>query len=161
MYRIIQLSFAFMFLTASVALAQEPLMVESVDQEPVAEDAWHLKTDDALKQAKRQQLPLIISVEVDGCMYCEMMRSDTWTDSKIDSSIRKHFVALRLDKDQQAKVVDTLKLKKFPATLIYAADGKMIAKKEGMMFAGECREWLSKAEDKLDIVEAEALAAKK
>lgn len=126
-----------------------------------AEETWHNEINSALSVAKQLQRPLVISIEKNGCLFCKTMRDSTWADSKIDASIRSNFVALRMDKNAHAKFVSKLKLKRFPATVIYSKSGKLVAKKEGLMFAGECRAWLETAEDKMGIVSAEALVQKK
>ena len=126
----------------------------------VAEEIWHLEINDALDVAKQLKRPVVISIEEKGCIFCETMR-ETWTDSKLEASIRNNFVALRLDKEKHASMVSKLKLKRFPATIVYSKQGKLVEKKEGVMFAGQCRQWMTKLEEKLNIISTDALVKTK
>lgn len=131
---------SFCLFATSAAFGQSP--------SNTAKPAWIKSSAKAFQEAHATGRPVVVFVGTDWCHFCKMMEGQTWSHPTIDQSIRQGFVGLKLDGDRDQQIVSQLGLSGYPATLVYAPDRKLIAKKEGFMSPTDTQQWLGQAQQK-------------
>ncbi len=67
---------------------------------------WQTNVKKSFESAKKSNKLLLINFHTDWCTWCEKMKKDTYTDKKVDTLIRKNFIALDVnpEKSEEAKM---------------------------------------------------------
>ena len=131
---------SFCLFATSAAFGQSPL--------DAAKQTWVKSSAKAFQESRATGRPVVVFVGTNCCHFCKMMEHQTWSHPTIDQSIRQSFVGLKLDGDRDQQIVSQLGLGGYPATLVYAPDRKLIAKKEGFMAPTDTQQWLGQAQQK-------------
>jgi len=115
---------AFIVLFGSVSLAQaaEPNAI-----------AWLRSDSDAFVQARSQHRFVVLYLEAVWCHWCHVMDEKTYADGGVRAEIAAHYVPLRIDQDLRPDLSNRYKDYGWPATVIFAADGSEIAKRQGFV----------------------------
>src|ERR1700746_1033517 len=92
---------------------------------------WLRSDTDAFAQAKTQHRFVILYLEAVWCHWCHVMDEKTYGDSSVRAEIAEHYVPLRIDQDLRPDLSNRYKDYGWPATVIFAADGTEIAKRQG------------------------------
>src|SRR5947209_4578665 len=118
------------------------LLLAGVLQPPIAAAAeghgengitWLRSDTDAFAQAKQQRRFVLLYLEAVRCHWCDVMDEKTYGDAAIRAEIGAHYVPLRIDQDLRPDLSERYKDYGWPATVIFAADGSEIAKRQGFI----------------------------
>lgn len=61
------------------------------------------------------------------------MDSGTLSDPQVDAFVRQNFVAVRVEKENQATAFDSLQIKDFPSTILLRPDRTEVARLPGVL----------------------------
>ena len=70
---------------------------------PVNWSAWG---DEAFERAARQNKPVLLSIGYSTCHWCHVMERESFEDLEIAAFINRHFVAIKVDREERADVDD-------------------------------------------------------
>jgi uncharacterized protein YyaL (SSP411 family) len=93
--------------------------------------AWMRSDRAAFTEAKVKQRPVILYLEAVWCHWCHVMDQQTYADPEVRALIERHFIALRIDQDLRPDLANRYRDYGWPATIIFAPDGRELAKRQG------------------------------
>lgn len=108
---------------------------------------WMRSDRAAFVEAEAKQRPVILYLEAVWCHWCHVMDQKTYADPEVRDLIEKHFVALRIDQDLRPDLANRYRDYGWPATIIFAADGRELAKRQGYVPKAEFAELLRAIRD--------------
>jgi uncharacterized protein YyaL (SSP411 family) len=117
-------------LAALVVLSSAPAFATETAPDRKKID-WLRSDTGAFAQARKQQRFVILYLEAVWCHWCHVMDEKTYGDPAIRAEIAAHFVPLRIDQDLRPDLSNRYKDYGWPATIVFAADGSEIAKRQG------------------------------
>ncbi|WP_170113142.1 thioredoxin domain-containing protein [Ahniella affigens] len=94
---------------------------------------WQRDDHLAFKQAKAENRFVLLYLEAVWCHWCHVMDAETYADPKVQALITDHFVPLRIDQDRRPDLATRYRDYGWPATIVFAADGTEIVKRQGFM----------------------------
>ena len=115
---------ALTLLTAVTALAQAGL-TKGIP--------WIHSSAEAMAVARQTNAPILAFVTSSHCHFCQKMDAQTWDDGSVVRQVNAGFVPLRVDADREPKLVESLRVRAFPTTLIFTPQGQVIDAAEGFM----------------------------
>jgi hypothetical protein len=65
---------------------------------------WFPWGDEALKLAKSENKPLIISIGYAACHWCHVMEGESFSDEEVASFMNQHFVCIKVDREERPDV---------------------------------------------------------
>jgi hypothetical protein len=110
----------FLPIAAAVPHASEPIQ-------------WLRSDTDAFAQARAQHRFVILYLEAVWCHWCHVMDEKTYGDPAVRAQIDAHYVPLRIDQDLRPDLSNRYRDYGWPATVIFAANGSEIAKRQGFV----------------------------
>lgn len=93
--------------------------------------SWMRSDRAAFAEAAKTQRPVILYLEAVWCHWCHVMDHQTYADPEIAELIQRHFIALRIDQDLRPDLANRYRDYGWPATIIFAPDGRELAKRRG------------------------------
>ena len=93
--------------------------------------AWQEWSNGAFSQARREGKFVILDLEAVWCHWCHVMDATTYRDPRVIDLLNDRYVAVRVDQDSRPDLANRYEDFGWPATVIYAADGTEIVKKQG------------------------------
>jgi uncharacterized protein YyaL (SSP411 family) len=94
---------------------------------------WHNWSDDIFARAKAEKKFVILDLEAVWCHWCHVMDERTYSNSKVQSLMNEHYIAVRVDQDSRPDLSNKYEDYGWPATIIFAADGKELVKHAGFI----------------------------
>ncbi|HEX6832574.1 MAG TPA: DUF255 domain-containing protein [Rudaea sp.] len=94
---------------------------------------WLRSDTDAFARAREQHRFVILYLEAVWCHWCHVMDEKTYGDAAVQAEIAAHYVPLRIDQDLRPDLSSRYRDYGWPATVIFAADGSEIAKRQGFV----------------------------
>ncbi len=94
---------------------------------------WLHSDTDAFAQARAQHRFVILYLEAVWCHWCHVMDEKTYGDAAVRAVLDAHYVPLRIDQDSRPDLSNRYRDYGWPATVIFAADGTEIAKRQGFV----------------------------
>ena len=94
---------------------------------------WLRSDTEAFAQARAQHRYVILYLEAVWCHWCHVMDEKTYGDPGVRAEVEAHYVPLRIDQDLRPDLSNRYKDYGWPATVIFAADGSEIAKRQGFV----------------------------
>lgn len=82
--------------TSRLAGATSPYLRAHADQ-PVD---WHPWGPEAFAEAKRRDVPVMVSIGYSTCHWCHVMARESFSDPAIAAQINEHFVAVKVDREE-------------------------------------------------------------
>ncbi len=84
------------------ALAREtsPYLLQHRDN-PVDWVPWG---DDALRRAREEDRPLLVSIGYSACHWCHVMEHESFEDAEIAALMNEHFVCVKVDREERPDV---------------------------------------------------------
>lgn len=82
--------------TSRLAGATSPYLRAHADQ-PVD---WHPWGAEAFAEAKRRDVPVMVSIGYSTCHWCHVMARESFSDPAIAAQINEHFVAVKVDREE-------------------------------------------------------------
>ncbi|TWE11847.1 thioredoxin domain-containing protein [Rudaeicoccus suwonensis] len=83
-----------------LANATSPYLLQHADN-PV--DWWEWN-DDAFAEARRRNVPILLSVGYSACHWCHVMAHESFEDADVAAALAKDFVAIKVDREERPDV---------------------------------------------------------
>lgn len=96
---------------------------------------WQTSYAQAYEQAVKTQRPLVIKFTAPGCAQCEKLQTETMVDETVVKLIEERYVALELDTERNAELIEKFRVQSFPATLVVNPDLQIVKRIEGFQSA--------------------------
>jgi uncharacterized protein YyaL (SSP411 family) len=93
--------------------------------------AWLRSDTEAFQQAKADKRYVLLYLEAVWCHWCHVMDHETYADPAVQAIIEAHYVPLRIDQDLRPDLANRYRDYGWPATVVFAADGTEIVKRQG------------------------------
>src|SRR5439155_21511195 len=91
--------------------------------------AWRPWSDEAFALARREHRLVILDLEAVWCHWCHVMDEKTYGDPRVAALLREHYVPVRVDQDARPDVSKRYEDWGWPATIVFAPDGRALAKR--------------------------------
>lgn len=118
----------------------------------------HTSYPAAWTAAQKTNRPILVYVTSSGCPHCVQMIQRTYKRPAIQRVMHRQFETVYVDRHQQPKLVQKMRIRWFPTTIVVAPDNKVLDKIEGYVDASVLAERL---ETQLAIHDAVATDAEK
>ena len=124
------IALALIALTAAIA----PLPARAAAHpESAAAIEWMRSDSTAFAKARTEHRYVLLYLEAVWCHWCHVMDEKTYGDTAVRAEIDKHYVPLRIDQDLRPDLSNRYKDYGWPATVVFAADGSEIVKRQGFV----------------------------
>jgi thioredoxin-related protein len=110
------------------------LLVSSAATSATA-SGWLRDVDHALSVAQTEQRPLVVFVSMDGCVHCYRMIQTTFRDTGIRRTLGSSFVAAAIKGSERPDLMQQLKIRSYPTTLLVSPDGQVLDQMVGYVAA--------------------------
>jgi thioredoxin-related protein len=107
--------------------------------------AWQSDYQQALQTAGEQGRPMLVYVSRAGCKYCVLMKKRTFSKSDVARQINSDYVPVAIDARESRELVQKLKVRAYPTTLVIAGDEKTVLRIKGYVSADQFRKRLTVA----------------
>jgi uncharacterized protein YyaL (SSP411 family) len=94
---------------------------------------WQPWSDDVFQKAKAEHKLVLLDLGAVWCHWCHVMDETTYRDPDVIQWISKNFIAVRVDQDARPDLSNRYEDYGWPATVIFAADGSELAKRQGYL----------------------------
>lgn len=98
---------------------------------------WETNLDKALQQAQASDRLVLAHFWAEWCGPCRTMESTVFSQSGFGQALATHFVAVKIDYDQNQAVAKRLGVTRFPTDLILDSKGQVLFKQEGAKNASD------------------------
>lgn len=88
--------------------------------------AWSEWSREAFDRARRENKPILLSVQAGWCHWCHVMNDTTFRDPEVVEALREGFVVIRADSDARPDLLERYRRYGWPATVFLAPDGRQI-----------------------------------
>ncbi len=105
---------------------------------------WHTSPQQAVDQANTSGKMIIVSVGADWCHFCKKMDKEVWRDDRVSRFVAKSYVPLKITDEDHGDLIQALRVKAFPTTLVFTSDRRLVARLEGFVAAEKMVEALQK-----------------
>ena len=65
---------------------------------------WWPWGEDAFEQARRRDVPILLSVGYAACHWCHVMAHESFEDPDVAALVNEHFVAIKVDREERPDV---------------------------------------------------------
>lgn len=122
------------------------LIVISIGVPAIAVDPiqWRTDYDTARKEAVEKNLPLIVDVQTEQCMYCRKMEATTFVDPAFIALVKGNFIPLKIDGNKDRELAIALRVQMYPTLVLAGPDGKIHAFLQGFLTADQCKDHLKR-----------------
>lgn len=111
-----------------------PALVHHVRAEEASKPiAWREDLRVAIESARREKQPLLVFVTATWCGYCGKMERETWANTDVIQAVRKQFVPVRVDADENRVLLQRLGVMAMPTCLVIDPQGTVVSRSEGFM----------------------------
>lgn len=93
----------------------------------------HRSVDQAWQAAQQSKRPLLLFIHSDNCRFCVKMERETLAHPKIARALAASAETVSVRKEDNAELVERLKIRAYPTTVIIAPDGKEAGRVEGFL----------------------------
>lgn len=83
-----------------LAKAKSPYLLQHADN-PVH---WHEWGAEALKKAREENKPLLISIGYAACHWCHVMEHESFMDSTVAKIMNEHYVSIKIDREERPDI---------------------------------------------------------
>ncbi len=94
---------------------------------------WMRSDTDAFARARAEHRFVLLYLEAVWCHWCHVMDEKSYGDKAIQGEIAAHYVPLRIDQDLRPDLSNRYRDYGWPATVVFAADGTEIVKRQGFI----------------------------
>ncbi len=103
----------------------------------MSEINWRQDWQEALAEAKKANLPLLLEFYLEGCPHCARLASETLTDPAVVKAVNERFIPIRLEGRGHMDLVRQFKVTGAPTTLLFSAQGEEKHRVTGFYTAAE------------------------
>ena len=94
---------------------------------------WQPWSDGVFARAKAEKKLVLLDVVAGWCHWCHVMDEITYRDPAVVTLLREHYLAVRVDQDARPDIANRYEDYGWPATVVYDAAGKELAKRQGYL----------------------------
>ncbi|HXR62276.1 MAG TPA: DUF255 domain-containing protein [Rudaea sp.] len=125
---------ALIVLAALCFLACPPVAAESATAHGHGQRIdWFRSDTDAFARARAEHRFVLLYLEAVWCHWCHVMDEKSYGNKAVQEEIAAHFVPLRIDQDLRPDLANRYRDYGWPATVVFAADGTEIVKRQGFI----------------------------
>ena len=62
---------------------------------------WYAWGDEALGRARREDLPVLLSIGYSACHWCHVMERESFENNEIARIMNRHFVCIKVDREER------------------------------------------------------------
>ncbi|TWT90878.1 Thioredoxin [Pseudobythopirellula maris] len=95
--------------------------------------AWSNDAGAAQADARQSRRPIVAYVTSENCRFCRKMELETWTDESVAAEVTRRFVPLKLHAERDSELVQALKVRAFPTTIVFTPEGKAVGAATGFL----------------------------
>ena len=92
---------------------------------------WQAWSDAAFQQAKAEHKFVLLDLEAVWCHWCHVMDDVTYRDPIVVRLLNQKYVLVKVDQDSRPDISNRYQDYGWPATVVFAADGTEIVKRQG------------------------------
>lgn len=92
---------------------------------------WQPWSDAAFAQARQQHKFVLLDLEAVWCHWCHVMDDITYKDPIVDRLLNEKYILVKVDQDSRPDISNRYQDYGWPATIVFAADGSEIVKRQG------------------------------
>ena len=93
--------------------------------------AWQPFSDALFEQAQREHRFVILDLEAVWCHWCHVMEETTYHDPQVAAILKDRYITAKADADARPDLARRYDEYGWPATIVYAPDGREIVKRRG------------------------------
>ncbi len=123
-------------LVAAVAVSFASRPTQADDHE-VSRLAWRKSYKQACEEARRRKRPILVKITASWCGPCRQMQQLTFTDEPLRRRLRRDFVLLELDADENSDLITGFHVEAYPTTLVVSPELKVVSRMTGFKSAGD------------------------
>jgi uncharacterized protein len=112
--------------TLAAGAAEKPLPAAKAS--PIAWQPW---SNSVFDQARRENKFVLLDLEAVWCHWCHVMDETTYRSPQVIALMRSKYIAVRVDQDSRPDLSNRYEDYGWPATVVFAADGSEIVKRQG------------------------------
>ncbi len=68
---------------------------------------WYPWGDEAFELARREDLPVLVSIGYSTCHWCHVMEKESFEDPEVGAALKRNFVAIKVDREERPDVDGT------------------------------------------------------
>lgn len=125
----------------ATALSVAACALSSFAADPIT---WRTDYNAARKEAQEKNLPLLVDVQTEQCMYCRKMEASTFLDPGFVALVNGNFIPLKIDGNKDRELTVALRVQMYPTLVLAGPDGKIHAFLQGFLTAEQCRDHLKR-----------------
>lgn len=99
--------------------------------------AWRKSYKQACDEARRRRRPILVKITASWCGPCRQMQQLTFTDDRVRRKLKRDFVLLELDADENPDLVSGFHVEAYPTTLVVSPELKVVSRMTGFKSAGD------------------------
>ncbi len=116
-----------------IAAALLPALLLSQNTQAAEAIHWQPWSPQVFAQAKAEHRFVLLDLEAVWCHWCHVMDAQTYSDPAVIALMGKSYIAVKVDQDSDPALSDRYGDWGWPATIVFAADGSEIVKRQGFM----------------------------
>jgi uncharacterized protein YyaL (SSP411 family) len=94
---------------------------------------WQAWSDGAFTQARAEHKFVLLDLEAVWCHWCHVMDDVTYRDPAVMRLLNERYVLVKVDQDSRPDISNRYQDYGWPATVVFAADGSEIVKRQGYL----------------------------
>ena len=99
--------------------------------------AWKPWSQSIFEQARREHRFVLLDLEAVWCHWCHVMDETTYKDAKVAKLLNARYLLVKVDQDSRPDLSNRYEDYGWPATIVFAADGSEIVKRQGYIAPDE------------------------
>jgi uncharacterized protein YyaL (SSP411 family) len=105
--------------------------VQAKSAAQAAKLAWQPWSDAAFAQGRMEHKFVLLDLEAVWCHWCHVMDDITYSDPIVMRLLNEHYILVKVDQDSRPDISNRYQDWGWPATIVFAADGSEIVKRQG------------------------------
>jgi uncharacterized protein len=107
------------------------LLLSAISLSASAQLHWQPWSDSAFTQARQQHKFVLLDLEAVWCHWCHVMDEDTYRDPAVIRLLNAKYILVKVDQDSRPDISNRYQDYGWPATVVFAANGSEIVKRQG------------------------------
>ena len=105
--------------------------VKLVVQEPLPfKGAWYENLEEATREAKKQNLPLLMHFHAHWCPPCLKMEANVLNTKEVEQVLGSSVVGVKIDHDKRRGLAEDFKIGSLPCDIVVTPDGQLLLHRE-------------------------------
>lgn len=116
-----------------LALAAWPGRAPAAPTPPPGRGAiqWQTWSSDLFARAQRENRLVLLDLEAVWCHWCHVMDETTYRDPQVVRLVGQRYIAVKVDQDSHPELSNRYEDYGWPATIVFAPDGRELARRRG------------------------------